>query len=374
MHIETLRWVGERPDQARPGYVRMVEQTRLPLEHIEIEVRSVPEMVDAIYRLAVRGAPAIGVAAGFGVLLGIQDQAHREPEALLEHLDGVVETLAAARPTAVNLFWALERMRERARAEAQAGADGEHIVAALFEEALAIYEGDRRTCRRMGEIGAELIADGASLLTHCNAGALATAGIGTALAPMYVAKEQGKRIHVFADETRPLLQGARITAFELMHAGIDVTLITDGSAARVMSEGRVDAVFVGSDRITLGGDVCNKIGTYGVALAAQAHSVPFYVVAPLSTVDPSLLSGREIPIEERAPEEITEGLGRRIAPEGVAVYAPAFDVTPAELVSGIITEVGLIERPDRAKMEAALRRGGIEPTPSKPEESRAPGS
>lgn len=355
MHIETLRWEG-----GRPGHVRMVEQTLLPLRHEEIDVRTVLEMVDAIHRLAVRGAPAIGVAAAYGVLLGVQDQDTLAPAELVERTDEVCDTLAAARPTAVNLFWALNRMRARARAAAEEGADGAGIVQALFEEAHAIYHGDRETCRRMGELGAELIRNGDTLLTHCNAGALATAGMGTALAPMYVAREQGKRISVFADETRPLLQGARITAFELMHAGIDVTLITDGMAARVMYEGRIDAVFVGSDRIARNGDVCNKIGTYAVALAARAHDVPFYVVAPLSTIDPSLDSGDLIPIEERSPEEVTEGFGRRTAPEGVGVYSPAFDVTPAALVTGIVTEVGVVQRPDLARVEDALRRGGVE--------------
>lgn len=355
MHIETLSWQG-----GRPGFCRMVEQTLLPSEHTEIEVRTVPQMVDAIYRLAVRGAPAIGVAAAFGVLLGIQDQEGLEPPAFLAKTGEVCDTLAAARPTAVNLFWALNRMRVRTEAEVAAGKSTSDIIAALFEEADAIFQGDRATCRKMGEIGAELIQDGDTLLTHCNAGALATAGMGTALAPMYVAHEQGKKISVFADETRPLLQGARITAFELMHAGIDVTLITDGMAARVMYEGKVQAVFVGSDRIARNGDVCNKIGTYSVALAAQAHDVPFYVVAPLSTVDPSLDSGDLIPIEERPAEEITEGFGKRTAPEGCQVYAPAFDVTPARLVAGIITEVGLVQAPTLAKMEDALRRGGVD--------------
>ena len=355
MHIETLRWEGDLS-----GHVQMVEQTLLPQVHEEIAVRTVPEMVDAIYRLAVRGAPAIGVAAAYGVLLGIQGSGGLAPTEILARTREVCATLAAARPTAVNLFWALDRMQRRAEADASAGLDGHALVSGLLEEAHSIYAGDRRTCRRMGEIGAELIRDGDTLLTHCNAGALATAGLGTALAPMYVAQEQGKRFSVFADETRPLLQGARITAFELMHAGIDVTLITDSMAARVMYEGKVNAVFVGSDRIARNGDVCNKIGTYSVALAARAHQVPFYVVAPLSTVDPSLTSGDLIPIEERPPEEVTEGFGQRTAPDGVKVYAPAFDVTPSELVSGIITEVGLIQRPDLAGMEAALRKGGVD--------------
>jgi methylthioribose-1-phosphate isomerase len=211
----------------------------------------------------------------------------------------------------------------------------------------------------MGEIGAALISDGATVLTHCNAGALATAGMGTALAPIYHAVASGKRVAVFADETRPLLQGARLTAWELVQAGIDVTLITDGMAARVLSEGRIDAVFVGSDRIARNGDVCNKIGTYGVALAAAAHGIPFYVVAPLSTFDPSLASGDMIPIEERSGDEITHGFGPSTAPAGVRTYNPAFDVTPARLVRAIVTEVGLIESPDTAKVEAALTRGGV---------------
>lgn len=354
MHVETLSWVGERP-----GHVRMIEQTLLPTQHVDLEVRDVEQMVDAIRRLAVRGAPAIGVAAAFGVMLGVQHETERTPDELMSHVEAVTTRLAEARPTAVNLFWALARMRDRASRDHDSGLDARGIIDGLFEEGLAIYHGDRETCRKMGEIGAELIQDGHSLLTHCNAGALATAGMGTALAPMYVAHEQGKKIAVFADETRPLLQGARITAWELGQAGIDVTLITDGMAARVMSEGKVDAVFVGSDRIARNGDVCNKIGTYGVALAARAHDVPFYVVAPLSTVDPSLEHGGLIPIEERAEDEIAEGFGRRTAPEGVKVYNPAFDVTPASLVTGIITEVGLISNPDTASMEDALRRGGV---------------
>ena len=355
MPVETLSWVG-----GCPGHVRMIEQTLLPGQHVDLEVKTVPAMVDAIYRLAVRGAPAIGVAAAFGVLLGIQELGQRSADEVLATTREVCTTLAGARPTAVNLFWALDRMKARAAREHAAGADGARLVAALFEEAHAIYDGDRATCRRMGEIGAELIQDGWTLLTHCNAGALATAGMGTALAPIYCAAEQGKRVQVYADETRPLLQGARLTAWELMQGGIDVTLITDNMMARVMYEGRIDAVFVGSDRIARNGDVCNKIGTYGVALAAREHGIPFYVVAPLSTFDPSLDSGDGIPIEERPAEEVTEGFGRRTAPVGVKVYAPAFDVTPARLVTAIVTEVGLIEAPNMERVEAALAAGGVE--------------
>lgn len=352
VHVQTILWEGDCP-----GHVSMVEQTLLPDQHVRLTVRTVPEMVDAIYRLAVRGAPAIGVAAAFGVLLGVQHQGALEHSAFMQHTRAVCDELAASRPTAVNLFWALNRMRARLERDEQGGLDVPDLVAGLFEEAHNIFSEDQATCRRLGEIGAQLISDGQSLLTHCNAGALATAGIGTALAPMYVAAEQGKQLHVFAGETRPLLQGARITAWELMQAGIDVTLITDSMAAKVMQEGKVDAIFVGSDRIAANGDVCNKIGTYGLALAAHAHRIPFYVVAPLSTIDPSVAHGDQIPIEERPAEEITEGFGRRTAPEGVATYCPAFDVTPARLVTGLITEVGLLEDPDAAAIRDALARG-----------------
>jgi methylthioribose-1-phosphate isomerase len=321
-------------------------------------VRTLPDMVDAIRRLAVRGAPAIGIAAAFGVLLGVQDRAGEDAQAVLAATRESCEALAAARPTAVNLFWALERVRSRAEREAAAGATGEQVVAALFAEAEALWSEDRETCRRIGELGAELLADGQTVLTHCNAGGLATADYGTALAPIYAAAEAGKRVAVYADETRPLLQGARLTAWELMESGIEVTLITDSMAARVLFEGRIDAVFVGADRIARNGDVCNKIGTYGVAVLAREHGVPFYVCAPLSTFDPALEHGALIPIEERAPEEVTEGFGARTAPAGVKVYNPAFDVTPARLVTAIVTEVGRIEAPDLERVEAVLRAAG----------------
>ena len=354
MPVTTIRWVGERP-----GHVRMIEQTLLPNENREIDVRTVEEMVDAIYRLAVRGAPAIGVAAAYGLLLGVQDRAELAPDDLLGATREVAGRLGAARPTAVNLFWALDRMVARATREHAASAGGAAIVDALFEEAHAICSEDATTCRTLGEVGAELIADGATVLTHCNAGALATAGVGTALAPIYEAARQGRKVAVFADETRPLLQGARLTAWELMQSDIDVTLITDNMAARVMFEGKIDAVFVGSDRIARNGDVCNKIGTYGVAVLARQHGIPFYALVPVSTFDPSLPDGSHIPIEERPAEEITEGFGMRTAPEGVRVYNPAFDVTPARLVTGIVTEVGVIHEPNTERVEDALRRGGV---------------
>jgi methylthioribose-1-phosphate isomerase len=350
---ETLTWQG-----GRPGHVRMIEQTLLPGRHEDHEVRTVEAMVDAIYRLAVRGAPAIGVAAAYGVLLGIQHDVERDADDVLGRVKETAATLAKARPTAVNLFWALDRMVARATREHTGGASGAAIVDALFEEAREIHREDAANCKRLGEVGAELLSSGQTVLTHCNAGSLATGGRGTALAPIYEAVEQGKRIAVYADETRPLLQGARLTSWELGQAGIDVTLITDNAAGATMRKGVIDIVLVGADRIARNGDVCNKIGTYSVAVLARANGIPFYVVAPLSTFDTNIASGAEIPIEERPAEEVTEGFGSRTAPVGVKVYNPAFDVTPAELVTGIVTEVGLIREPSLERVEAALRKGG----------------
>ena len=352
MTVETIAWVG-----GRPGHVRLIEQTLLPEQSVVLDVHSVEEMRDAIYRLAVRGAPAIGVAAAFGVLLGVQHLADREPENVVGVTREVAATLAKARPTAVNLFWALKRMVARSERDLLAARDGDAIIDGLFDEARTIFEHDRAVCRRLGEVGAELIRDGSTILTHCNAGSLATAGVGTALAPIYRAHAQGKRVAVFAGETRPLLQGARLTAWELMQAGIDVTLITDSMAGRVMFEGKIDLVLVGADRIASNGDVCNKIGTYSVAVLAREHAIPFYVVAPLSTFDASLDDGSQIPIEERPAHEITHGFGRRTAPENVRVYNPAFDITPARLVTGIVTEVGVIREPSAERVAAALLRG-----------------
>lgn len=354
MAVATITWEG-----GRPGAVRLIDQTLLPGTCKLEDVTTVEGMVDAIRRLAVRGAPAIGVAAAFGLLLGVQHETGLAPDDLLAETRRVADVLAGARPTAVNLFWALDRMVARAARDHGRGASSDQIVAGLFEEAHGMWEEDRAVCRRLGEVGAALIGDGATVLTHCNAGALATVDHGTALAPVYQAVADGKRVAVFADETRPLLQGARLTAWELQQAGIPVTLITDSTAGRVMFEKKIDAVFVGADRIARNGDVCNKIGTYSVAVLARENGVPFYCVAPLSTFDPELPDGSHIPIEERAAEEVTEGFGTRTAPAGVAVYSPAFDVTPHELVTGIVTEVGLIERPDLERVEDALRRGGV---------------
>jgi len=351
MNVETVSWSG-----GLDGHVRLLDQTRLPLEHVTLEIRSVDEMRDAIRRLAVRGAPAIGVAAAWGLLLAFRGLEDRTRENVLGVVRESAATLAKARPTAINLFWALDRMV--ARATRTAG-DGAAIQAALHAEAQAIQSEDQAACERMGQLGADLLADGASVLTHCNAGALATAGIGTALAPIYCAARAGKKVRVYAGETRPLLQGARLTAWELGQNGIEVTLITDSMAGRVMQEGRVDCVLVGADRIARNGDVCNKIGTYSLATLARAHKLPFYVVAPLSTFDPRVADGSAIPIEERAGEEVTQGFGERRAPAGVRVYNPAFDVTPARLVTAIVTEAGIVRDPDEARVLALLRGAGI---------------
>jgi methylthioribose-1-phosphate isomerase len=335
MPIPTLEWLG-----GVEGHVRLIDQTLLPTELRHVECTDVEAMWEAIKVLRVRGAPAIGIAAAFGTMLGIQGSQAATYEAFRKELDDVTRYLGSARPTAVNLFWALDRMKRVAE-------ENRHMTTPLLrerllDEAVAIAEEDKATCRAIGRHGAELVHDGDGILTHCNAGGLATADYGTALGVLFAAHEQGKRIHVFADETRPLLQGARLTAWELMQAGIDVTLICDNMAALVMREGDVDLVIVGADRIAANGDAANKIGTYGVAVLAKEHGIPFYVAAPVSTFDLSRATGDDIPIEQRKPEEITEGFGRRTAPEGVKVYNPAFDVTPARYIRGIITERGII--------------------------------
>jgi methylthioribose-1-phosphate isomerase len=337
-----VTWVG---DEA--GCVRILDQTLLPTELGFRDCRTVEEVWEAIRMLRVRGAPAIGVAAAMGVVVGLQKLEERRRGAFADRLREVVGYLRTSRPTAVNLFWALERMQNAAAPHLERLPTVE-LRRLLLREALAIAEEDRRMCQAIGRVGAELIQSGQGILTHCNAGALATADYGTALAALFTAAEQGKAIHVFADETRPLLQGARLTAWELQQRGIPVTHICDNMAAQVMKEGRVQLVIVGADRIAANGDTANKIGTYGVALLAKAHGIPFYVAAPSSTFDLSLADGTAIPIEERDPREITHGFGKQTAPDGVRVYNPAFDVTPAHLIAGIITERGLI-RPVNAE-------------------------
>ena len=349
MPVPTITWEG-----GLDGRAKLVDQTLLPTEFEFVYCDDIEAMWEAIKVLRVRGAPAIGIAAGFGTVLGVRNSATGTAADFMGDLKKATDYLATSRPTAVNLFWALKRMLSAASAHADKTVP--QLKAILLDEALAILEEDRAICRRIGQAGAGLIKNGDSILTHCNAGGLATGDYGTALAVMFAAQEQGKRIHVFADETRPLLQGARITAWELKHAGIDVTLICDNMAGLVMREGRVDCVIVGADRIAANGDAANKIGTYSVSVLAKEHSVPFYVAAPVSTFDLALPTGDRIPIEERDPREVTHGFGRQTAPDGVNVYNPAFDVTPACNITAIITENGLIHNPTKERVAQVVGR------------------
>ena len=331
--FRTIAWAG-----GLDGAVETIDQTLLPGQLKILTCRDIETLWEAIRTLQVRGAPAIGIAAAMGVVLGVRTAASRME--FLEKLAESCDYLARSRPTAVNLFWALDRMRQRA--ESLGEAPLQELKVALLAEAHKIRDEDVAICRAIGEAGQHLIKDGATILTHCNAGGLATAEYGTALAPLYNAHERGRRFSVFADETRPLLQGARLTAWELAQAGIDVTVICDSMAAQVMRDRKVDLVVVGADRIAANGDIANKIGTYGLAVLASAHGIPFYVAAPRSTFDCSIPDGKAIPIEERARAEIAESFGVTTVPEGVRCHNPAFDVTPARLVTGIITERGTI--------------------------------
>lgn len=333
--IDTIRY--------EDGIMYIIDQTKLPTELEVIGIDNAKDCWDAIKALKVRGAPAIGIAAAYGAYIGIKDSKADNFDDFYKEFNETKDYLANSRPTAVNLFWALDRMDKKVL-ENKALSINE-IKEVLEREAILIHKEDEETCRKIGENGIEVLKDGMTILTHCNAGRLATAKYGTALAPIYVAKEMGMDIKVFADETRPLLQGSRLTAFELMEAGVDVTLITDNMAAMVMGEGKIDAVIVGTDRVAANGDVANKIGTYGVALLAKAHNIPFYVAGPLSTIDLDTPTGAEIPIEERDPMEIINGFGKQTGPSNVKVYNPAFDVTPNELVTGIITEKGIARPP-----------------------------
>ncbi|ALS26857.1 methylthioribose-1-phosphate isomerase [Paenibacillus sp. 32O-W] len=334
--LQSVIWADDRLD--------LLDQRLLPEEIVYLPLTTVEEVWEAIRHLKVRGAPAIGITAAYGVVLASRDERGGVSDWLARVLKAA-EYLATSRPTAVNLFWALERMSAKAKTLAESGRDLETCKRELLEEAVAIQREDEETCRLIGEHALTLLKDGMGVLTHCNAGGLATAKYGTALAPIYLAKERGIDIRVFADETRPVLQGARLTAFELQQAGVDVTLICDNMAGMVMSKGWVDAVIVGTDRVAANGDVANKIGTYSVAVLAKAHGIPFYVACPLSTIDLGTPTGAEIPIEERSAEEVTEGFGKRTAPRGVKVFNPAFDVTPAEYVTAIITEKGIVRAP-----------------------------
>ncbi len=353
--MKTVEWVG--------GRVRFIDQTRLPLETAILETADYRAVAQAIRSMQVRGAPAIGVAAAMGVALGALEIGASSLEEFLLRLSEVIETLRCTRPTAVNLFWALDRMERRAGE----GSDPAVIRQKLVEEAQAIAREDEAANRRMGALGAGLLQDGSRVLTHCNAGALATSCYGTALGVLRAAHESGKKLHVYVDETRPLLQGARLTAWELAEEGIPLTVITDNMAGYLMALGRIDCVIVGADRIAANGDVANKIGTYSVAVLAHAHGIPLYVAAPTSTIDLSIPSGEHIPIEERDQEEVLAFAGVRAAPHGVGAFNPAFDVTPSRYVAAIITEEGIVRKPYGEGLKEACRRIGREATPVKAE-------
>jgi len=339
--VPTVEW--------KDGKVRLIDQTRLPREVVYIDYTDYRDVTGAIRDLVVRGAPAIGVTAALGVALGAQEIEADRHEEFLARLQPICDHLASARPTAVNLFWAIERMRKFAAAQNKLSL--KDLKKALIEEAVRMGEEDIAVNRAMGAFGAEFVGDPATILTHCNAGSLATAGYGTALGVIYAAREQGKQVRVFADETRPILQGARLTAWELMEEGVDVTLITDNMAGHFMKQGMIDLVVVGTDRTVANGDVANKIGTYSVAVLAKEHGIPFYVAAPTSTIDFSIPTGDGIPIEERDPREVTCICNQlEIAPEGVKVKSPAFDVTPARYITAIITEKGAFRPADLHKL------------------------
>jgi methylthioribose-1-phosphate isomerase len=337
--VETIQWTDD-------GVV-MIDQTRLPREQVFVTCRTYVEVADAIKTMVIRGAPAIGVAAAMGVALGVMEDAD---------FDEVCDTLAKTRPTAVNLFWAIDRMR--VLHQSLDGTAREQVIERMVREAQQIRLEDIAICKAIGSNGAGLVPDGKTVLTHCNAGALATAGYGTALGVIRAAISAGRKIDVFADETRPFLQGARLTAWELQQDGIDTTLITDNMAGHFLRSGRIGCVVVGADRIAGNGDVANKIGTYSVAVLAKENGIPFYVAAPISTLDLTLSSGDQIPIEQRAASEVTEVFGVPVAPENIGVQNPAFDVTPAKYVTAIITERGVARAPYDASLRALVGQDG----------------
>jgi methylthioribose-1-phosphate isomerase len=351
MSIPTLNWVKNR--------LRLIDQTRLPLKLRYIDCCDVTCVWKAIRTLKVRGAPAIGVAAGFGVYLGMRDSQARTYPAFKKELSRVLSYLANARPTAINLFWSLERMRTVI--EKNKTKSIPQLKQLIFLEAQKIMEEDKFVCHRLADYGVKLIKDGDTILTYCNAGALATADYGTALAAVYRAGETGIKVKVFACETRPFLQGARLTAWELKQNKIPVTLICDNMAAALMAQGKVDKVFVGSDRTVANGDTANKVGTYNLAVLAKYHKIPFYVVSPLSSFDLSLRTGKDIPIEERPGKELVEFMGKRIAPYGIDVYYPCFDITPGDLITAIVTEKGIF-RPPYSKSLRRIRESNEDTT------------
>jgi len=325
------------------GKLKIIDQRLLPAKLVYRNLFTAKDVKDAIKTLALRGAPAIGVAGAYGLYIGICNLKFKKEKLFFKKLDQIIKYINIARPTAVNLYWALEKMR--AAAMESKGNGVAVIKKSLLDQAKSIHAQDKAMCKEIGKFGAMLIRNNDKILTHCNAGALATAGIGTALAAIYAAKKQGKKIKVYVDETRPLLQGARLTAWELIRGGIDVTLICDNMAASLMKKGKVDKILVGADRIALNGDFANKIGTYNLAVLANAHKIPFYALAPHSTFDFNIKNGAMIPIEERSPDEVRSIGGNYTAPENVKVYNPAFDVTPNELVTAFVTEKGIFRKP-----------------------------
>ncbi len=346
--LPTIEW--------RDDAVVMVDQRKLPADEIYVSCRTAPEVARAIKTMVIRGAPAIGVAAAMGLALGVSQSKATGTQKLAAEFYKLCELMAATRPTAVNLFWAIERMKQCFAAGVTAGESVEQVKARLVAEAGRIHDEDVASCRSIGAYGATVVPDDARVLTHCNAGALATAGYGTALGVIRGAVDAGKKVAVFADETRPFLQGARLTAWELVKDGIDTTVITESMAAPLMRDGRIDLVVVGADRIAANGDTANKIGTYTVALVAREHGVPFYVAAPVSTIDLDTSDGRRIPIEERDSREVTHVKGVRLTPEGARVFNPSFDVTPHALIAGIITERGIARAPYTESLAAIVGR------------------
>ena len=333
--VQPVRW--------QDGELYLLDQTRLPGEIIEERQSSVAQVCASIKQLKVRGAPAIGIAGAYGLVVALRDKLHLDRESFIAEMHKEAACLEAARPTGVNLRWALRR--QVSHVLEMTGAGPEQIHAELLAEAIRIHDEDRRMCRDIGVAGKPLIRQGMGILTHCNAGQLATSELGTATAPMYLAHRDGVGFSVFVDETRPLLQGARLTSWELLQAGIDVTLICDNMAATMMAQGKIDLVITGSDRVAANGDAANKIGTLGLAILARHFNIPFYVAIPYSSIDLDAASGKDIPIEERAPDEVTHWGGHRTAPDNVKAGNPAFDVTPNDLITGIITERGILRSP-----------------------------
>jgi methylthioribose-1-phosphate isomerase len=342
MIVSALKWISDIN-----GYLEILDQRKLPADFIKLQCRDIDSVFHAIKTLSVRGAPAIGVAAAYGLVLGMQGPDAENLQQALSVLEKNCRFLASSRPTAVNLFWALQRIEKKAQkfAEENPNADLIQLRELLLNEANDISNQDVDMCRKIGQNGQKLIKENSAILTHCNAGALATAGQGTALSVLYEAKKEGKNFSVYADETRPLLQGARLTAWELSQAGIDVTVICDSVAGSLMKQKDIDAVITGADRIAANGDAANKIGTYCLSVLAKEHNIPFYIAAPSSTFDMNIKNGSEIPIEQRDPYEVASLNDKKTTPDGVNIYNPAFDITPAKYITAIITENGIIEKP-----------------------------